>query len=42
MPGVMVVRLSLSLEEAKRRATTRIAYLTDPQYEQLHLRQQQP
>lgn len=42
VPGVVVVRLSVSLEEAWRRARTRKVYLTDREFESLHLDQSAP
>ncbi|TQM64636.1 hypothetical protein [Humibacillus xanthopallidus] len=42
VPGVFVVRLSVSLEEAWRRARTRKVYLTDEEFESLHHGQSAP
>lgn len=39
LPSVLIVRLRISLSEARRRATLRPAYLTDDEFEQLHREQ---
>lgn len=42
LPGVVVVRLSLRLEEAWRRASLRTVYLTDAEFDALHRQQLEP
>lgn len=39
LPDVLVVRLTLGLEEARRRAAQRTVYLTDAEFEELHRQQ---
>lgn len=39
VPGVVVIRLLVSLEEARRRARTRKVYLTDDEFEMIHREQ---
>lgn len=40
LPDVRVIRLSLSLEEARRRAAQRPVFLTDAEFEELHRQQE--
>jgi chloramphenicol 3-O-phosphotransferase len=42
LPGVVVVRLAVSVEEAERRARTRPVYLTDEEFRMLHRQQAGP
>ena len=39
LPDVLVVRLTLGLEEARRRAAQRTVYITDAEFEELHRQQ---
>lgn len=42
IPDVLIVRLTVSLVEARRRARTRKVYLTDVEFETLHANQSAP
>lgn len=42
VPRLLVVRLAVSLEEARRRARTRTVYLTDEEFMTLHANQSAP
>lgn len=42
LPGVVVVRLAVSFEEAERRARTRPVHLTDEEFVMLHRQQSDP
>lgn len=41
LPDVRVIRLSLSLEEARRRAAQRPVFLSDAEFEELHRQQEE-
>ncbi|WP_122263903.1 hypothetical protein [Ornithinimicrobium cerasi] len=42
LPGVIIVRLSLPVDDARRRAAQRTVYLTDAEFDALHRQQLEP
>lgn len=42
LPGVIIVRLSLPVDDARRRASQRAAHLTDAEFDALHRQQLEP